>query len=116
MRETWTDHRGQVWKVPTILRRLKFKKIPCHAALRAFVFHRDGYRCRACGVLGGPVPLNYDGRHAIGIPGWESHRSLVMDHVLSRRNGGAHHPDNLVTLCDSCNAAKAALVDARVGG
>jgi 5-methylcytosine-specific restriction endonuclease McrA len=38
------------------------------------------------------------------------------DHIVSRRNGGSHHPDSLRVLCDSCNAAKTGLVDARSGG
>jgi 5-methylcytosine-specific restriction endonuclease McrA len=109
--ETWTDDLGVVWKVPTIRGRLKFK-IRCHAALRAFVFRRDGYRCRQCGAQGGPIPEAYDGRQTIPMldPAlW----CLVLDHVVSRRNGGRHHPDNLVTLCDRCNSAKAGLVDAK---
>jgi 5-methylcytosine-specific restriction endonuclease McrA len=34
---------------------------------------------------------------------------------LSRRNGGSHHPSNLRCLCESCNARKASLVDAKYG-
>jgi 5-methylcytosine-specific restriction endonuclease McrA len=103
----WTDHGGRAWKVPTRRGRLKFKT-PAHAALRAFVFRRDGFACVACGAKGVRVPKNYDGRKTVGVVGgW----CLVMDHQLSRRNGGAHHPDNLATYCDKCNARKAATVD-----
>ncbi|MGE5522596.1 MAG: HNH endonuclease [Rhodospirillaceae bacterium] len=91
--ETWTDHHGRTWRVPQIRGRLKCGKIPCHRALREFVFHRDGYQRKHCG----------------------STEKLVPDHIVSRRNGGAHHPDNLQTLCDSCNARKAGAVDAKVG-
>lgn len=86
---TWTDHNGKEWKVPTIRGRLKMK-IPCHRALREFVIARDKV-CQWCG----------------------SSNDLVADHIVSRRNGGAHHPDNLQALCQSCNSRKVGLVDAR---
>lgn len=105
----WIDHHGVTRRAPTIRGRLKFY-IPLHAALRAFVFTRDGFRCRHCGVTPIVVPAAYDGRETVGTP---IGHCLVMDHVVSRRNGGEHHPDNLQTLCDSCNARKAGLVDAR---
>lgn len=108
---TWTDHLGRQRKVPTVLGRLKFR-IPLHAALRAFVFRRDGCRCVTCGAAPDEIPADYDGRKTVPLPsGW----CLVMDHVRSRRNGGSHHPDNLCTLCDSCNSAKAGLIDAKGG-
>ncbi len=85
----WNDEHGTQWKVPTIIGRLKMR-IPCHRALRDFVLRRDG-TCRWCGT----------------------DQDLVADHIISRRNGGAHHPDNLQALCQSCNARKAGLVDAK---
>lgn len=107
MTEYWTDHNGKEWKVPTIIGRLKFR-IPCHAALRAFVFERDGYACVQCGAKASNIPAVVPGREALMVPDrW----CLVMDHTLSRRNGGAHHPSNLRTFCDTCNAAKVGLVD-----
>lgn len=90
MREFWTDHLGRDWVVPQIKGRLKMR-IPSHRALREFVIHRDGGRCKHCGSVD----------------------RLVADHIVSRRNGGAHHPSNLQCLCDSCNARKAATVDAK---
>lgn len=84
----WTDHHGRRWPEPTIKGRLKMR-IPSHAALRDFVIERDGRKCRRCGAT----------------------ESLVADHILSRRNGGRHHPDNMQCLCDSCNARKANLED-----
>jgi len=86
---SWTDHDGHEWKTPMIRGRLKFR-IPCHRALRAFVLRRDGV-CVECGAS----------------------ENLVADHVISRRNGGAHHPENLVALCESCNATKANTIDRR---
>lgn len=88
MSETWTDHLGRTWRVPQIKGRLKMK-CPGHRALREFVIHRDGGRCKRCG----------------------SRELLVADHILSRRNGGAHHPNNLQCLCDSCNSRKAGRED-----
>ncbi|WP_196015297.1 HNH endonuclease [Klebsiella variicola] len=67
--------------------------VPCHRALRDFVLWRDGYKCRHCGS--------------------EDRIKLVADHIMSRRNGGSHHPDNMQCLCDSCNARKSSLVDAK---
>ncbi len=93
--QMWTDHRGRSWKVPQILGRLKPGKCAGHAALREFVIGRDGGKCKQCGNSD-PV-------------------QLVADHILSRRNGGQHHPDNLQCLCTSCNARKSSLVDSRYG-
>lgn len=86
---TWIDRTGRVWRTPTIIGRLKFR-IPGHAALRAHVVQRDG-SCRHCGAT----------------------EDLIADHVVSRRNGGAHHPDNLQALCQSCNSRKVGMVDSR---
>jgi 5-methylcytosine-specific restriction endonuclease McrA len=84
----WTDHHGKTWKVPEIKGRLKPGKCPGHAALRAFVIHRDG-SCKKCG----------------------GKDDLLADHILSRRNGGSHHPNNLQCLCERCNASKSGTVD-----
>lgn len=93
MREMWTDDLGVTRPVPQIKGRLKCGKIPGHAALREYVIRRDGSKCVECG----------------------STTRLVADHILSRRNGGSHHPSNLRCLCESCNARKASLVDAKYG-
>jgi len=87
----WTDHFGRTWKVPQIKGRLKCGKSSGHRALREYVIYRDGSRCRTCGAT----------------------EDLVADHIVSRRNGGSHHPDNLQCLCQSCNSSKAGLVDAK---
>jgi 5-methylcytosine-specific restriction endonuclease McrA len=84
----WTDHLGQQWVVPQIKGRLKFR-IPAHAALRAFVLHRAGGKCEECCSV----------------------TELVADHITSRRNGGAHHPDNMQCLCRVCNTRKVSTVD-----
>ncbi|MFW1748989.1 HNH endonuclease [Acinetobacter guillouiae] len=94
MKEYWIDHNGDKWIVPTIKGRLK-SRIPSHRALREFVIVRDGNTCQICGTT--------------------NKLKLVADHIVSRRNGGSHHPDNLQCLCDSCNARKAGLIDAKGG-
>lgn len=105
----WQDHLGRYWRLSLTKQRLRFQKIPSHAALRAFVFHRDGYQCLHCGARATePIPTDYTGQSTLDAQGsW----MLVTDHILSIRNGGTHHPNNLQTLCDSCNARKAALID-----
>lgn len=87
----WTDHNGKQWKVPQILGRLK-SRIPCHRALREFVIHRDKV-CKWCGT----------------------NEDLIADHIISRKNGGKHHPDNLQALCQQCNSRKVGLVDIKGG-
>lgn len=104
----WTDHRGQQWPVILSSRRLKFK-YPAHAALRAHVFHRDGYRCVRCGAQGIDLPIEFTGRDTLftntlarsGRPD-----VLVLDHVLTLPAGGRSTIENLQTLCDTCNKRK----------
>ena len=88
----WTDHNGKDWIVPQIKGRLKMR-IPAHRALRDYILHRDNYTCRHCGC--------------------QDRLKLVADHILSRRNGGEHHPNNMQCLCHSCNSRKVGLVDAK---
>lgn len=57
-------------------------------AIRAYVFERDGFRCRRCG--NGPD----DAR-------------LLIDHIVPIARGGAGNPGNLQTLCEPCNIGKA---------
>lgn len=102
--KTWVDQHGKTRQVPQILGRLKCGKIPLHRDLRTFVLQRDGFKCQVCGVFGcDPADPQRD------LP------MLVHDHILSRRNGGSHHPNNLRALCDSCNAIKANTIDRLVG-
>lgn len=106
--KVWTDHDGRQRKTPTRNYPLKFSKCQLHADLRAFVFRRDGFRCVACGTKPQVVPEAYTGVRTVGCdPGL----CLVMDHIISIRRGGTHHPLNLQTMCDSCNARKSVLVE-----
>lgn len=52
--------------------------------LRWEIWERDNYACRSCG----------------------SKRRLTIDHIHPRSKGGTDHPDNLQTLCRSCNSKK----------
>jgi len=124
MREMWTDKTGTQRPVPSP-RRLKFK-YPAHAALRVFCYARDGYRCVGCGAKARSIPPSYDGHEALQSDrlstskaarkyGWRAYETLVLDHIVSLRNGGTNHPNNLQTLCDFCNASKSVLVDAKHG-
>lgn len=55
--------------------------------LRAYILHRDGFRCVYCGAA--PARFN-----------------LHLDHVVPRARGGITHPANLVTACSTCNLRK----------
>lgn len=49
------------------------------------VFRRDSFTCAACGIAGG---------------------DLTVDHIVPVTRGGTNDPDNLRTMCRSCNARK----------
>lgn len=105
--KTWTDYQGRVWLVVQSARRLKFK-YPAHAALRAHVFHRDGYRCIQCGAEAIAVPADYDGSEtlATGVVSNGRRVALVADHILTLAAGGRSVIENMQTLCDICNRRK----------
>jgi hypothetical protein len=89
----WVDTDGTVRRTPQIKGRLKYGKLPGHLAVREYVLNRDNRTCRACGATEADGAL------------------LVADHIVSRRNGGTHHPDNMQCLCDPCNSRKVSTVD-----
>lgn len=75
---------------------------------------RDEFICWWCGARPRVPPLGYDGAEAVSVGhGSEGTEPFVLcvDHIVSRRNGGSHHPSNLQALCDPCNSAKVGLVD-----
>lgn len=58
--------------------------------LRFSIYERDGYRCRKCG---------------------RSTDDLEIDHILPISKGGKSIPDNLQTLCHSCNYQKSNTIE-----
>lgn len=88
---TWTDDDGRAWQTPRSRNPLNASRSAGHRALKAHVLRRDHDRCVWCGRT----------------------EFLDVDHIISIRCGGAHHPTNLRVLCGPCNSTKAALVDAR---
>ena len=108
----WVDANGVIHRV--LRSKKKFhKRLPAVAAIRAHVFTRDNFTCRDCGAKPACEPENFDGSEGIEVEGPHGVHALILDHVLSRRNGGTSHPDNLAARCRSCNSRKASLVDAR---
>lgn len=114
--EYYTDHLGVFRRTPRTIGPIGMSS-PQGRALRAFVFTRDGFTCQECGIRPDVLPTSYDGVDAVTVRKVRRDKSavacLVIDHVLSRMNGGTHHPSNLRTLCDPCNSAKAGREDAR---
>jgi 5-methylcytosine-specific restriction endonuclease McrA len=105
---SWTDHLGKVWKPINSVRQLQFK-ISTHAAMRAFVFHRDNFCCLRCGARAIDVPDLYCGRYSLETDTFlkDGCRDvLILDHILTRKAGGLNHPINLQALCDTCNKRK----------
>lgn len=88
---SWVDYHGDRYPVPQKKGRLKQGRFKLHLAVRDYVMERDDFTCQQCGKT----------------------TTLELDHIISRRNGGSHHPDNLQILCNSCNARKGATTDRR---
>ena len=98
---TWTDWEGVERRVPKW--DLCFTT-DAHDRLRNHVWRRDGYACQGCGRLS-------NGHGLIEGPDDGIADQLCIDHVISQRNGGGNHPDNLQSLCRKCNAVKVGVVD-----
>lgn len=73
---------------------------------RRIVFARDGYSCQICGFKPN-VPDDYDGKHTLSGQRVDGRQLwLELDHIHPHILGGAAVPENLQTLCCSCNARK----------
>lgn len=105
--DTWKDEAGVIRRCPPAGKSLIFS-YPSHAALRAFVFRRDGFQCRRCGFRPAVIPPEYDGRYTIIGPNTidGKRQELQLDHRRPRCLGGSNHPRNLQVLCFTCNASK----------
>lgn len=110
--DCWLDRHGVRRRVPAATGKLNFK-YPLHAALRAHVFYRDNFICQSCGLVAAGES-DYDGRDTVfsltrDAGGWPIY--MVVDHILTLRAGGNHHPSNLQALCDPCNKIKGGTID-----
>lgn len=111
--QCWTNSLGQTRPVVSSRYQLNFR-CPSHSELRKFVFHRDNFSCLLCGAKAVNIPIKYDGRKCLEtdtfVKSKKSNRSwpdiLVVDHIVTRRAGGTNHPNNLQTLCETCNKRK----------
>ena len=64
-----------------------------HTTFKAAIRERDGYRCQLCGCgIGGMCGLH-----------WAVVGQLDVAHIIPFKDGGLSTPDNLRTLCHSCN-------------
>ena len=81
---------SMIIKVPTVIRLLKFIKVPYRSARfsRKNVFIRDNYKCQYCGEQ--------------SIPSL-----LTLDHVIPLSQKGKTQWDNVVAACKTCNIKKA---------
>lgn len=109
----WVDAQGVKRRTP-MGKKLNFPRVPLHADLRFFIYRRDKFICQDCGTMPNFINIDYSGKDNLEV--MRKSRSgyslwLVIDHILSRRNGGGNHPCNLQTLCYACNSAKAGLID-----
>lgn len=103
----WIDDLGREW---SILKcgELKPGKKASHAALRRFVFIRDGFTCQHCAASPRTIPEHYSGWQAVYVGNPADRIPLELDHVHPRCAGGSHHPDNIQALCRECNGEKGA--------
>lgn len=81
---------------------------------RAFLYQRDGWRCRFCGcrvvVPGARKVLQVAFPDVVGWPGKDHGKhaafyalSATIDHITPHSRGGDNSPENLVTTCQPCN-------------
>lgn len=63
------------------------ERILIPAAVREYVFQRDGFRCRGCAKSPPEVQLQ-------------------IDHIIPIAQGGSNDISNLQTLCKTCNRRK----------
>jgi 5-methylcytosine-specific restriction endonuclease McrA len=92
--ELLENHRGEVrtissvFEVPSIIRLVYLVKRPFapRKLSKKEIFLRDQYTCQYCG---------------------KKTQDLTLDHVIPRRQRGAHTWENVVAACSQCNLRKA---------
>jgi 5-methylcytosine-specific restriction protein A len=72
----------------------KTPRILIPAAVRNYVFQRDGHRCQSCGKTGKKAKLQ-------------------VDHIVPLAKGGSNDLSNLQALCAHCNQRKCDRIDLR---
>jgi len=105
----WYDEEGNKWPVPSNKghNRLRPTKFLLHKRLYDFILERDDFSCKKCGAI-----ASKDKKYYICWSNkWGKETFLVINHIISIRNGGTNHPNNLQVLCDLCNAQKVGLFD-----
>lgn len=63
---------------------------------RSEILKRDKYTCRFCGIK----------VHDRSSGNWNTPNKAHLDHIVSLDNGGDTTPENIQTLCRSCNLSK----------
>jgi hypothetical protein len=102
----WFDEHGRRFLCPPSGEKIIPTKFKTHARLKEFIFMRDGFRCRICGVSPAFIPKNYNAMENVLIFKSDAVICFELDHIKSRFNGGNNHPSNLQTLCNRCNSKK----------
>lgn len=83
----WIDTKGVERAIPSL--KYPLTKTTNGRILHQYILERDDVTCRICGAQYQAF-VTY----------------LNVDHIITRRHGGTHHPRNLQTVCDKCNKEK----------
>jgi 5-methylcytosine-specific restriction endonuclease McrA len=84
---------------PLALERQRRRNTKVRSSVRARVYRRDDYTCRACGWRS---PADVAKRRKANRSGLY----LTVDHVIPLSEGGPNSIQNMQTLCSRCNPAK----------
>lgn len=76
------------WDIPSVIRSKRYVRLPFTKSTlsKENIFKRDRFTCKYCGCT--------------------DKRTLTIDHITPRSNGGKNTWENLVTSCYSCNNTK----------
>ena len=70
------------------------RREPIARQVRIFVYERDAYTCRICGLVG------------VGTMHTEKIKGFEIDHIIPAAAGADSSVENLQVLCRKCNNAK----------